>query len=390
MSTQSTSPLPNGPLKGLKIVEIAGLGPAPMTAMMLADMGATVIRIDRKIAVDLGVKRPRKYDLLLRNRDVIGVDLKDPHAIELVLDLIEDADALIEGFRPGVMERLGLGPNQCLERNPKLVYGRVTGWGQDGPLAHSAGHDLNYVAMTGAIHALGRKNEPPVVPLSLIGDFGGGGMYLAFGMLSAIIHARATGVGQVVDAAMVDGVISLQTIFLGMHAAGIWNPQRGTNPIDSGSHFYNVYECSDGKWISVAALEKRFYDELLALLEIEHDEIGDHLAPQNWDNGKRVFAHQFSLHPRQYWCEKLEGRDACFAPILSWDEAMEHPHIKARNSFCTIDGVTQPAPAPRFSHSIPSLPSLPKEINPENNTLALSKWMSTDRIAGLRKKGVIA
>jgi crotonobetainyl-CoA:carnitine CoA-transferase CaiB-like acyl-CoA transferase len=390
MSPQTTSQQSNGPLKGLKIVEIAGLGPAPMTAMMLADMGATVIRIDRKVAVDLGVKRPRKYDLLLRNRDVIGVDLKDPHAIELVLELIDNADGLIEGFRPGVMERLGLGPDLCLQRNPKLVYGRVTGWGQDGPLAHSAGHDLNYVAMTGAIHALGRKNEPPVVPLSLIGDFGGGGMYLAFGMLAAIIHARANGIGQVVDAAMVDGVISLQTIFLGMHAAGLWNQERGTNPIDSGSHFYNVYECSDGKWISVAALEKRFYDELLTLLEIDHDDIGDHLAPANWELGKRIFTQKFSQHPQQYWSEKLEGRDACYAPILSWNEAMEHPHIKARKSFCTIDGVTQPAPAPRFSHSTPGRPSLPKEINAENNTLALSSWLSTDRIATLRNKGIIA
>ena len=390
MSTYQVKPNSNGPLAGLKIVELAGLGPAPMTAMMLADLGATVIRVDRKVAVDLGVKRPRKFDLLLRNRDVIGVDLKDPQSIELVLELIDHADGLIEGFRPGVMERLGLGPDICLKRNPKLVYGRVTGWGQEGPLAHTAGHDLNYVSITGAIHALGRKNEPPIVPLSLIGDFGGGGMYLAFGMLAGIIHARMTGTGQVVDAAMVDGVISLQTIFLGMHAAGLWNQARGTNPIDSGSHFYNVYECADGKWISVAALEKRFYDELISLLGISHDEIGDHLTPDNWENGKKIFAMKFSQQPRKYWCQKLENTDACFAPILSWDEATEHPHLKARESFCTVDGVTQPAPAPRFSHTTPQEPSLPKEISSENNILALSKWLNAERVAQLRKMGVIA
>lgn len=390
MPTVTDTRKATGPLSGLKIVELAGLGPAPMTAMMLADMGATVIRVDRKVAVDLGVKRPRKFDLLLRNRDVIGVDLKDPKSVELVLELIEGADGLIEGFRPGVMERLGLSPDVCLKRNPKLVYGRVTGWGQEGPLAHTAGHDLNYVSMTGAIHALGRMNEPPIVPLSLIGDFGGGGMYLAFGMLAGIIHARMTGTGQVVDAAMVDGVISLQTIFLGMHAAGLWNPARGTNPIDSGSHFYNVYECADGKWISVAALERRFYDELLSLLEIAHEEIGDHLAPENWDRGKVIFARKFLTHPRQYWCQKLEGTDACFAPVLSWDEASEHPHLKARASFCTIDGVTQPAPAPRFSQTSPNKPSLPKEISPENNVAALSKWLKIERIDQLRATGVIA
>lgn len=390
MPTVTDTRKATGPLSGLKIVELAGLGPAPMTAMMLADMGATVIRVDRKVAVDLGVKRPRKFDLLLRNRDVIGVDLKDPKSIELVLELIEGADGLIEGFRPGVMERLGLGPDVCLKRNPKLVYGRVTGWGQEGPLAHTAGHDLNYVSMTGAIHALGRKNEPPTVPLSLIGDFGGGGMYLAFGMLAGIIHARMSGTGQVVDAAMVDGVISLQTIFLGMHAAGLWNPARGTNPIDSGSHFYNVYECADGKWISVAALERRFYDELLSLLDIAHDDIGDHLAPENWDRGKAIFASKFATHSRQYWCQKLEGTDACFAPVLSWEEASKHPHLKARASFCTIDGVTQPAPAPRFSQTSPDEPSLPKEISPENNVAALSKWLKTERIDQLRAAGVIA
>jgi alpha-methylacyl-CoA racemase len=390
MTSSANQRQASGPLAGVRVVEMAGLGPAPMTAMMLADMGATVIRIDRKVAADLGMKRPRKYDLLLRNRDVIGVDLKDPGAVALVLELIQSADALIEGFRPGVMERLGLGPEVCINRNQRLVYGRVTGWGQSGPLAQAAGHDLNYVALTGAINAIGRRGQAPTVPLSVIGDFGGGGMYLAFGILAGIIEARQSGKGQIVDAAMVDGVISLQSIFLGMHAAGLWHSERGTNPTDSGSHFYEVYQCADGKWISVAALEKRFYARLLQLLEIDAADIGDHLDPANWSKGKELFAARFRQQTRAQWCELLEGSDACFAPVLSWDEAAEHPHLKERGSFCEVDGVIQAAVAPRFSRSQPAQPTPPKEITSDNNQHALAKWLTSDTIAALRAAGTIA
>ncbi|MBV7484872.1 CaiB/BaiF CoA-transferase family protein [Bordetella sp. BOR01] len=387
--TETARPF-SGPLAGIKVVELAGLGPAPMAAMLLADLGATVIRVDRRQPADLGIRRPRKYDLLLRNRDLLGVDLKDPASVALVLELIGQADALIEGFRPGVMERLGLGPDTCLQRNPRLVYGRVTGWGQSGPLAQAAGHDLNYVALTGAINAMGSAGQPPTVPLSMIGDFGGGALYLAFGMLAALIEARSSGQGQVVDAAMVDGVISLQTIFLGMHAAGIWDSRRGHNPIDSGSHFYNVYECADHKWISVAALEKRFHDELMQRIGIDLAEIGDHMDPRNWPKGKTLLADRFRQRTRDEWCELLEGSDACFAPVLSWDEAVQHPHLHERGSFCQVDDVWQPATAPRFSRTPAGLPTPPRDMSSDNNAAALAKWLPPERIKALRAAGTIA
>jgi len=330
-----------GPLAGIKMVELAGLGPAPMCAMLFADLGATVIRIERKAPIDLGLKRPRKYDLLLRSRPAIAVDLKTREGVELVLDLVQQADVLIEGFRPGVMERLGLGPDICLGRNARLVYGRVTGWGQEGPLAQAAGHDLNYVALTGAINAMGRRGEPPVIPLSMIGDFGGGALYLAFGMLAALLEARQSGKGQVVDAAMVDGVASMQTIFLGMHAAGLWRDERGTNATDSGSHFYQVYECADGKWICVAALEDRFYAELLRRMGIEPGSIGAQMDPANWPQAQAILAARFKQKTRAEWCALLEGTDACFEPVLSWREAPSHPHLSERQTFCEIDGVVQ-------------------------------------------------
>jgi alpha-methylacyl-CoA racemase len=379
-----------GPLAGLKVVEMAGLGPAPMTAMLLADLGATVIRIDRKVSTDLGIKRPRKFDLLLRNRDIIGVDLKEQGAVDLVLELVHAADVLIEGFRPGVMERLGLGPERCLQLKPSLVYGRVTGWGQSGPLAQAAGHDLNYVALTGAINAMGRKGEAPTVPLSLIGDFGGGALYLAFGVMAALFEAAKSGKGQVVDAAMVDGAISLQTIFLGMHAAGIWSKDRGNNLTDSGSHFYDVYQCKDGEWISVAALEQRFYDQLLSALNINASDIGPHQDPKNWEKGKALFAARFKEKTREEWCKILEGTDTCFAPVLSWDEAAQHPHLKERQSFCEIDGVVQPAVAPRFSRSAPNLPRPPQNISAENSRAALSNWLPAHRIEALFSADVVA
>jgi crotonobetainyl-CoA:carnitine CoA-transferase CaiB-like acyl-CoA transferase len=379
-----------GPLAGMKVVELAGLGPAPMCAMLLADLGATVIRVDRKTPSDLGLKRPRKYDLLLRNRDIIGVDLKDPGAVALVLDLVAQADVLIEGFRPGVMERLGLGPDACLARRPSLVYGRVTGWGQTGPLAQAAGHDLNYIALTGLVHALGRKDQPPTVPLSVIGDFGGGALYLALGLLAGVFEARQSGRGQVVDAAMVDGVVSLQTIFLGMFGAGMWQPERGSNAIDSGSHFYEVYQCKDGSWVSVAAVEERFYQQLLAILEIDPAELGPQHDRDGWPRAKQVLAARFRQRTRAQWCALLEGTDACFAPVLTWAEAPEHPHLKERGTFCEVDGVVQPSVAPRFSRTVPPPPTLPREVSAANNADALAKWLDAEAVAGLRARGVVA
>ena len=378
-----------GPLAGIKVVELAGLGPAPMCAMLFADLGATVIRIERKAPVDLGLKRPRKYDLLLRSRPAIAVDLKTREGVDLVLDLVEQSDVLIEGFRPGVMERLGLAPDICLGRNARLVYGRVTGWGQDGPLAQAAGHDLNYVALTGAINAMGRRGEPPVIPLSMIGDFGGGALYLAFGVLAALLEARQSGKGQVVDAAMVDGVTSMQTIFLGMHAAGLWRDERGTNATDSGSHFYQVYECGDGKWICVAALEGRFHAELLRRLGIAPETIGAQMEPANWPQAQAILDARFRQKTRAEWCALLEGTDACFAPVLSWREAPSHPHLSARQTFCEIDGVVQPAVAPRFSRSLPNRPTLPQDITPEGTDRALAAWLDPEEIAALRAAGTL-
>lgn len=378
-----------GPLAGVRIVEIGALGPAPMCAMLLADLGASVLRIDRKGEVDLGLKRPRHLDLLLRSRGAIALDLKSHADRDLALHLIGRADALIEGFRPGVMERLGLGPEPCLSINPRLVYGRMTGWGQEGPLAQAAGHDLNYIALTGALNAIGPTGGAPAIPLNLVGDFGGGALYLAMGILAAIIHSRSSGNGQVIDAAMVDGAASLQTMFFGFTAAGLWKPQRGSNSVDSGSHFYQVYQCSDGKWISVAAIERRFYAELLRLLEIDPATIGEQMDPASWPRGRALLAAKFSSRTRDEWCAVLEGTDACFAPILSWDEVADHPHMQARNTLIEVAGVTQPAPAPRFSRSPPGPPTPPAELSPEAAVRALQEWMSEQEIRDLRQSNII-
>ena len=375
-----------GPLKGMKIVELAGIGPGPMCAMLLADMGATVIRIDRKQPVDLGSPRPLKFNLLLRNRHAVALDLKQPAAIDLVLKLVEQSDALIEGFRPGVTERLGLGPEACMARNAKLVYGRMTGWGQEGPLASAAAHDINYIALTGALHAIGRKGAPPTPPLNLLGDYAGGSMYLAMGMLAAIIEARQSGQGQVVDASIVEGTASLMTSVYGLHAGGIVSLERGTNMLDSGAHYYDVYECADGEWVSVGSIEGRFYAELLKALEIAPEEIGDQRDRGNWERGKTLIAAKFRTRTRDEWCKRLEGTDACFAPVLSMAEAPQHPHFKARESFIDVDGITQPAPAPRFSRSVPDKPTGPKAPDAER---ALGGWLPADEIARLRSDGVI-
>jgi alpha-methylacyl-CoA racemase len=359
-----------GPLSGIKVIEFAGIGPAPMAAMMLAEMGATVLRIDRVADSGLGIPLATRFETLKRSRHIIRLDLKRADAIALTLRLIEQSDALIEGFRPKVMERLGLGPDICLARNPRLVFGRVTGWGQEGPLAHAAGHDLNYIALTGALHAIGRAGGPPTPPLNLVGDFGGGALYLVVGVLAAIIEARQSDKGQVVDAAMVDGAGSLMTSIYGGKASGRLSGPRGTNITDSGAHFYEVYECADGRYVSVAAIEAKFYAELLRLLEIDPETMPPQMDRDRWPEAKARLAEKFRTRTRDEWCALLEGSDACFAPVLSMDEAADHPHNLARGGFLELDGVTQPAPAPRFSRTPLAAPTPPEAAGDPRAILA--------------------
>jgi crotonobetainyl-CoA:carnitine CoA-transferase CaiB-like acyl-CoA transferase len=378
-----------GPLAEIRIVELAGIGPGPMCAMLLADLGATVLRIDRKQPSGLGIERPPRTDVLLRNRKVIALDLKNPQAVEATLQLISRADALIEGFRPGVTERLGLGPEVCLGRNPRLVYGRMTGWGQSGPLAQTAGHDLGYIAVTGVLNAIGRRGAPPTLPLNLIGDYAGGALYLALGLLAGILEARGSGRGQVIDAAIVDGAASLASTFFGMRAAGIWRDERGTNFTDSGSHFYEVYECADGKWLSVAAIEAKFYAELLRLLEIDPAALGRQMDPAAWPRAKEILAAMFKQRSRDEWVRVFDGSDACVAPVLDWDEAAEHPHLRERETLIEIDGIVQPAPAPRFSRTVPATPVPPAPLTPENTQAGLEPWCGAEEITAWRSAGLI-
>jgi len=366
-----------GPLAGLRVIELGGIGPGPMAAMLLADLGASVLRIERTEAVDLGVKRELRYNLLLRNRIPVALDLKDPAARGQVLDFVERADALIEGFRPGVAERLGLGPEDCLARNPRLVYGRITGWGQDGPLATVAGHDINYISITGVLDAIGRREQPPSIPLALVGDFAGGALYLAVGVLAALAEARDSGRGQVVDAAIVDGVAHMATAFFGLVAAGSWNPQRGTNILDSGAPFYDVYQCLDGAWLSIGPIEARFHRKLLGALGLSSKEIealGEHTDPATWPALRATLASRFRQRPRSEWCEALAQEDVCCAPVLSFRDAPAHPHLRARGTFVEIDGVVQPAPAPRFSRSPTGRPAAPRPASPDTLAEALRAW----------------
>jgi len=379
----------SGPLAGVRVVELAGIGPGPMCAMLLADLGATVIRIDRKQPAGLGIQRPLRYNLLLRNRSAIALDLKDPQGVEAVLQLIERADALIEGFRPGVTERMGLGPDVCLARNPRLAYGRMTGWGQSGPLAQTAGHDINYIAITGVLSAIGRSGQPPSVPLNLLGDYAGGGLYLAFGLLAAILQARVSGQGQVVDAAIVDGTASLATTLFGMHAAGMLRSERGTNLTDSGSHFYDVYECADGRWISVGPIEPKFYDQLLRDLGLDAASLGAQNDPAAWPHAKSVLAAKFREQPRDHWARLFATTDACVAPVLDWDEAPHHEHLAARNTLIEVDGIVQPAPAPRFSGTPPARPTPPAPVTPENTRAALADWLLPGQIEDWNTRGLI-
>jgi alpha-methylacyl-CoA racemase len=360
-----------------------------MCAMLLADMGATVLRIERPGPSDLGIARPLRYDLLLRGRRSVAVDLKSAGGKALALRLVEQADALIEGFRPGVTERLGLGPEDCLARNPRLVYGRVTGWGQEGPLAHAAGHDINYISVAGALHAFGRRGQPPTPPLNLLGDFAGGALYLAFGLVCGILEARRSGQGQIVDAAMVDGAASLMTAAVGAVAAGLASHRRGTNHLDGGAHFYNAYECADGRWISIASIEGRFYAELLRRLDIDPATMPPQMDREGWPEAQDRLAALFKTRTRDQWCTLLEGTDACFAPVLTTDEAPRHPHNMARRTYVEIDGIVQPAPAPCFSRTVPELPIPPQPSDPEHAEAALAPWLAPAEIAALKAAGTI-
>lgn len=373
-----------GPLKGFRIIELAGIGPGPFCGMMLSDMGAEVIRVDR-----IGAGGGRGQDVLARNRRSIAVDLKKPEGVETVLRLIETADALFEGFRPGVTERLGLGPDVCLARNPKLVYGRMTGWGQDGPMAQAAGHDINYISLAGALHAIGRPGEKPVPPLNLVGDFGGGGMLLAFGVVCAMLEAQKSGKGQVVDAAMVDGAATLMAMFFTMGAAGVFTDQRGTNMLDGGAHFYDTYETSDGGYISIGSIEPQFYALLVEKAGLDPERYKPQMDNSGWPALKEDIAQVFKTRTRDEWCRIMEGSDVCFAPVLSIFEAPEHPHNKARATFVEVDGVTQPAPSPRFSRTVAEISHAAPAPGSDSEGVLSDCGFAADEIAALRAAGVI-
>lgn len=374
-----------GPLDGLRIVEMVGLGPAPFCAMMFADMGAEVIRIDRPSTLGGVGDHESRCDITARGRRSLAIDLKKPGAAETVLHLIERADALIEGFRPGVMERLGLGPEVCHSRNPKLIYGRMTGWGQTGPLALAAGHDINYIALSGALHAIGRPGEAPVVPLNYVGDFGGGAMFLAFGVACALIEARNTGRGQVVDAAMTDGAAALSAMMYGFKAAGSINNQRGENLLDGGAHFYDSYACADGKYVAIGSIEPKFYALLIQICGIDDPAFKEQMDIHRWPILKYRLADVFKTKTRAEWCALMEGTDVCFAPVLDWDEAPRHPHNISRETFITIDGVIQPAPAPRFSRTSPNVPNAPSRVGADSEAI-LRDWGIPDMVISQLKQ----
>jgi alpha-methylacyl-CoA racemase len=373
-----------GPLHGIRIIELAGIGPGPFCGMMLSDMGAEVIRVDR---LRPGARAGR--DVLARNRRAIALDLKKPQGVEAVLKLVETADGLFEGFRPGVTERLGLGPDDCMARNEKLVYGRMTGWGQEGPLAQAAGHDINYIALVGALHAIGRPGERPVPPLNLVGDFGGGGMLLAFGLVCALLEAQKSGKGQVVDAAMVDGAASLMAMFYTMGAAGVFKAERGTNMLDGGAPFYDAYETSDGKAICVGSIEPQFYALLVEKAGLDPDRFSAQMDQSQWPAFKDELIEVFKSKTRNEWCEIMEGTDVCFAPVLSVFEAPEHPHAKARDSFVEIDGMIQPAPSPRFSRTEPKISHAARTPGEDTEAVLTECGFSAGEVSELREAGVI-
>ncbi len=379
----------SGPLSGVKVVEIAGIGPGPFAAMMLADMGADVVRVDRAQAVTGDFDR-KNLEILNRGRRSIGVDLKHPDGVETVLKLVEQADALIEGFRPGVADRLGIGPDACLARNPKLVYGRMTGWGQDGPYAQAAGHDINYIALAGALGHFGRAGAKPTPPINLVGDFGGGGMLMAFGVACALVESARSGHGQVIDAAMVDGAAALMAMVWGFQALGIWGP-AGTNVLDTGAPFYDTYETADAKFISLGSLEPQFYAELVQRLGLTDElELAGQMDHSTWSDQRERFTALFLTKTRDEWCEVLEMTDVCFAPVLTMSEAAEHPHLKARGTIVEAEGVLQPAPAPRFSRTPGAIQRPPAWPGQHTDELLADWGFAAEAIAGLRASGAVA
>ena len=379
-----------GPLAGIKVVEVAGIGPGPYGAMLLADLGADVVRVDRAGNVSGGDPAQPPGDLLARGRRSVGVDLKHPDGVATVLDLVAGADVLVEGFRPGVMERLGLGPDTCLERNPALVYARMTGWGQEGPYASAAGHDINYIALAGVLEPLGRAGEQPTAPINLVGDFGGGGMLLAFGICAALLEARGSGQGQVIDAAMIDGAASLMTMTWSFKAMGLWQDQRGTNMLDTGAHYYDTYETADGKYVSIGSIEPQFYAELLRLTEIDPASLPSQHDRSRWPELKERFAAVFKTKTRDEWCALMEHTDVCFAPVLTMDEAPAHPHIAQRGTFVEVAGQVQPGPVPRFSRTPGSIDRPPPHAGQHTDEVLADWGLSPARIAELRSARAIA
>ena len=379
-----------GPLQGVKIVELAGIGPGPFAGMLLSDMGADIVRIDRAQQVNPASFGKPNLEPLYRGRRSIGVDLKNPEGVELVLRLVEQADALVEGYRPGVTERLGLGPDVCLARNPKLVYGRMTGWGQDGPMAQAAGHDINYIALAGALAHFGRAGGKPTPPINLVGDFGGGGMFMAFGVVCGILEAQRSGKGQVLDVAMIDGSAILMTMMWGLKQIGFWDERMGVNVLDTGAPFYDTYETSDGKFISLGSLEPQFYAELIQRLGLEGEDLPQQMDRNGWDTLRTRFTELFKTKTRDEWDAILAGSDACYAPVLTMSEATNNEHIKALSTIIERGGVHQPAPAPRFSRTAPEV-QRDAPWPGQHTDDALADWgVGAAELAKLRENGAIA
>ena len=378
-----------GPLHGLKVLQMGGLGPVPFCGMLLADMGAEVLRLERPQDPSADHDHMR-FDILNRSRRLLCVDLKDSDGVKLALRLADRADALLEGFRPGAMERLGLGPEVCLPRNPRLVYGRMTGWGQSGPLAARAGHDINYIALSGLLHAIGAKDGPPIPPLNLLGDFAGGGAMLAVGLLSALWEAQRSGTGQTLDLGMLDGAAVMMAWIYGEHAAGRWLDQRGENEVDGGRPFYEVYETKDGRYLAVGPIEGKFFSALCEAIGLHDPDLGNHLAPEVWPRLRARLTEIFRTRTRKEWCRDLEGRDVCVTPVLSLAEAPDHPHNRARGVFVDINGVIQPAPAPRFSRTPLAAPSPPPKPG-HDSASTLKDWgVDADETEALLRTGVVA
>jgi alpha-methylacyl-CoA racemase len=380
-----------GPLSGYRVIEIAGIGPGPFAAMMLADMGAEVIRVERAQSVRGPAPDAPHYDVMLRGRRNIAIDLKHPDGVATLLDLVAEADALIEGFRPGVMERLGIGPDVCLTRNPRLVFGRMTGWGQEGMYAQAAGHDINYIALAGALAHFGRAGEAPVPPLNMVGDFGGGGMFLAYGVVCALLEAQRSGQGQVVDTAMVDGAAVLMSMFWAFKSIGMFDENaRGTNLLDTGAHFYDVFRCADGQYVSIGSIEPQFYAELMRLTGLDGDpEFARQMDKASWPHLKARLAEVFATRTRAEWCETMEATDVCFAPVLTMSEAAAHPHNVERGTFIEVGGMQQPAPAPRFSRTAPTVESAPAHPGQHSREVLVDWGIAPDRIESLLASGAV-